>query len=41
MIAGWAAGYWNAEYGEITIREVKCIAKGDPYCEYIIKRRKT
>jgi len=41
MLAGWAAGYWNAEYGEITVREVKCVAKGDPYCEYIIRRAKT
>lgn len=38
IIAGWAAGYWNAEYNEIKIREVKCITKGDLYCEYVIKR---
>ncbi|MEM1509306.1 MAG: hypothetical protein QW291_01255 [Thermofilaceae archaeon] len=44
IIAGWLAGYWNlGEDEEAFAREVKCIAKGDPYCEYIvyveIKRR--
>lgn len=40
LVAGWIAGYWNAKYDDIYVKETKCIAKGDPYCEYHIWRRK-
>lgn len=40
LIAGWIAGYWNAKYDDIFVKETKCIAKGDPYCEYRIWRKK-
>ncbi|MCD6208986.1 MAG: hypothetical protein J7J67_02220 [Thermoproteales archaeon] len=40
LIAGWLAGYWNANYDDIYVKETKCIAKGDPYCEYHIWRKK-
>lgn len=37
IIAGWLAGHWNVgEDEEAFAREVKCIAKGDPYCEYTV-----
>ena len=38
LLAGWAAGYWGASYDEILVKEEKCIAKGDPYCQYHIYR---
>jgi len=34
LLAGWAAAYWGASRDEITVKEEKCIAKGDPYCQY-------
>ena len=35
IIAGWLAGYWGVgEEEEVFAREVRCVAKGDPYCEY-------
>lgn len=38
LIAGWLAGRWGvSEEREILAREVKCIAKGDPYCEYHVQ----
>lgn len=38
LIAGWLAGRWGvSEEREILAREVKCIAKGDPYCEYHVR----
>jgi len=38
LIAGWLAGYWGVtgEF-EVLAREVKCIAKGDSYCEYVAR----
>jgi len=38
IIAGWLAGYWGVtgEF-EVVAREVKCIAKGDSYCEYVAR----
>ena len=38
VLAGWFAGIWGLKMNEIKAEETKCIAKGDPYCEYIIKR---
>ena len=38
LIAGWLAGHWQLGEGEEAFaREVKCIAKGDPYCEYVVR----
>ena len=38
LIAGWLAARWGIEDFEgIVAREEKCIAKGDPYCEYHIR----
>ena len=37
LIAGWLAARWNIDNpDQILAKEVKCIAKGDPYCEYWI-----
>ncbi|MDD4169405.1 MAG: XylR N-terminal domain-containing protein [Desulfotomaculaceae bacterium] len=37
-LAGYASGIMSALWGELTIiKEVACIAKGDPYCRYIGK----
>ncbi|MEM0345675.1 MAG: 4-vinyl reductase [Thermofilaceae archaeon] len=38
LIAGWLAGYWGVtgEF-EVVAREMRCIAKGDPYCEYVAR----
>jgi predicted amino acid-binding ACT domain protein/predicted hydrocarbon binding protein len=34
LIGGWLAARWSiSEAEEIVVREEKCIAKGDPYCE--------
>lgn len=41
VIAGWLAERWGVkEEREILAREVKCIAKGDPYCEYHVRVEK-
>ena len=38
LIAGWLAARWHVErLEEVTAREVKCIARGDPYCQYWIR----
>lgn len=35
LLAGWLAGYWGVgEDEEVFAKEIKCIAKDDPYCEY-------
>lgn len=41
FVAGWLAGHWgiSGEY-EVLAREVKCIAKGDPYCEFVARVEK-
>jgi predicted hydrocarbon binding protein/predicted amino acid-binding ACT domain protein len=34
LIGGWMAARWGVEEAEdVIVREEKCIAKGDPYCE--------
>jgi len=34
LIGGWLAARWGVEEAEdVIVREEKCIAKGDPYCE--------
>jgi len=38
LIVGWLAARWGVgDYLAITAQEMKCIAKGDQYCEYHIK----
>ncbi len=37
LIAGWLAERWGVKEEDILAREVKCIARGDPYCEYNIR----
>ena len=34
MIAGWDVASWNVHMNKIRVTEMKCIAKGDPYCEF-------
>jgi len=37
MLAGWLAERWGGlSFEQVTAREVKCIARGDPHCEYHI-----
>lgn len=41
VIAGWFAGHWSvSEDEEVFAREVKCIAEGDAFCEYIVQVEK-
>ena len=41
MLAGWLAERWGGlSFDQVTAREVKCIARGDPHCEYHITGRK-
>jgi len=38
MIAGWLAAHWGLGEGEEAFaREERCIAKGDPYCEFHVR----
>ena len=38
LIRGGLAGVFKEAYGrDFRVREVKCIAKGDEYCEFIIE----
>ncbi|MCS7104287.1 MAG: hypothetical protein NZ954_01820 [Thermofilaceae archaeon] len=38
LVAGWLSMHWGVtEEFEVLAREVKCIAKGDPYCEYVAR----
>ena len=38
LIRGALAGVFKEAYGrEFKVREVKCIAKGDEYCEFVIE----
>ena len=40
MLAGWLAERWGGlSFDQVTAREVKCIARGDPHCEYHITGR--
>ena len=39
IIAGTAAALWGAPPESVEVEEVKCLAKGDPYCEYRVRRR--
>ncbi len=39
MIAGSVAAIWNVEMDEVEARETRCIAKGDPYCEFHIRKK--
>lgn len=42
FIRGILAGFFNAIFGEgFYATEVKCIAKGDSYCEFILEKRET
>jgi len=34
IIAGWLSAFWEKD---VEINETKCIAKGDPYCEFTAK----
>ena len=34
MIAGWATELFKRK---VSVKEVKCIAKDDPYCEFVIE----
>jgi hypothetical protein len=38
IVAGIAAAYWNAPPESIVAEEVKCLAKGDAYCEFRVRR---
>ncbi len=41
LVRGMMAGVFTQLFGvEATVREIKCIAKGDPYCEFEIYPRK-
>ncbi len=37
IIAGWFAAVKGVEITEIEVEEIKCIAKGDDYCEFIAR----
>jgi predicted hydrocarbon binding protein len=39
IVAGIAAVVWNAPPESIVAEEVKCLAKGDSYCEFRVRRR--
>lgn len=42
FIRGILAGFFNAIFGDgFRATEVKCIAKGDPYCEFVLEKRGT
>ncbi len=36
MIAGWFSQFFKSE---VSVIESKCIAKGDPYCEFLVKSK--
>lgn len=38
ILAGWFSAIWKANIENIQARETKCIAMGDPYCEYVITK---
>lgn len=40
MIAGFVAAIWNVEMNDVEAGETRCLAKGDPYCEFEIKKRR-
>ena len=38
LVRGVLAGVFEVAFGrEVVVREVKCVAKGDPYCEFVVK----
>lgn len=37
LLAGYIAEMFNADLKDVKIEEVKCISKGDPYCEFKIE----
>ena len=39
VAAGIAAALWGAPPERVEAEEVKCVAKGDPYCEFRVRRR--
>ena len=39
IAAGIAAALWGAPPERVEAEEVKCVAKGDPHCEFRIRRR--
>jgi predicted hydrocarbon binding protein len=39
IVAGIAAAVWNAPPESVAAEEVKCLAKGDSYCEFRVRRR--
>lgn len=39
VLVGWFSRYWNIDPQKIVATERKCMARGDPYCEYIIEKR--
>ena len=40
LVRGGLAGVFSGIYGrDFEVEEVKCLAKGDPYCEFVIKPR--
>ncbi|MCD6369331.1 MAG: hypothetical protein J7L38_06010 [Thermoproteales archaeon] len=42
IVAGWFAEYWGGvDFNEIIAIETNCIARGDPYCEYLIEVKKS
>ncbi|ABL79027.1 V4R domain-containing protein [Thermofilum pendens] len=38
LLAGWLSGYWGVDIKTVRPKETKCIARGDPYCEYVFRR---
>jgi predicted hydrocarbon binding protein len=38
IVAGLAAAVWGAPPEGVEVEEVKCLAKGDAYCEYRVRR---
>ncbi len=41
LLAGFAAAEWGVDKRDVEPRETKCIKRGDPYCEFVITRKKT
>lgn len=40
MISGFMASMWGVEMDDVETRETKCIAKGDPYCEFHVRKKR-
>ncbi len=41
LLAGFVAASWGVDRRDVEPRETKCIKRGDPYCEFVITRKKT